>query len=304
MDRLTAMEVFTRVSQLGSFTATSLELGMSKSAISRHVKDLEDQVGVRLFNRTTRRVSLTEVGVSYFERCRQILSDVQHLELAANDLHSRPRGTLRVSAPVSFGRLHLASAIPEFLEHYPDVTIDLTLNDRFVDLVDEGYDVALRISEQLPDSSFMLRRIAPCDAFLIAAPAYLRRTGRPLSPGDLRHHNCILDRNMKSLNQWQIKGPNGKRSVNVRGNLIVNSADASRTAAVAGLGVAMLPSFVVEDDVRSGALVRVLEDWHLIHASVCAVYPHNRHLSTKVRVFVDFLAQRFGDVSAEMPVVP
>ena len=291
MDRLTAMRILTRVAAHGSVTAASRELGMSTSAVSRHLAALEDHLGVRLLNRTTRRISLTEAGASYVERALELLAEIEDLERDTGDHRSAPRGTLRVNAPMTFGHRHIVPAIPEFLAAYPDVSVDLTLTDVFVDLVDQNVDVAIRVSK-LADSTYIARRLQPAAPIFCAAPAYLASAGTPTVPDDLKQHNCIVDRNRRSLNNWRLYDGDEALSVPVAGNLTVNSADAARDAAKAGVGIAFLPDFIVADDLDDGTLIQVLPDYRTDEYGIYAIYPHRQNLSAKVRVFVDFLVDR------------
>ncbi len=292
MDRLHSMKIFARVADAGSFSAAARDLGLSKAAVSKHVRSLEDRLGVRLLNRTTRRLSLTEEGRTYHDWCNRIGSDVEEAELSVRRLQSEPRGTLRLNAPMSFGILHLGAVLPDFLDRYPDLTVDLSLNDRYVDLVDEGYDVAVRIGE-LTDSSLIARKFATTRRVLCAAPAYLARRGTPKSPRDLAGHNCLSYSYMRLRpGEWQLAGPDGSAPVRVAGNLSANNGDVIRAALVAGTGIAWQPSFIVGDDIRAGRLRPVMPDyWDEI--GIYAVYPQTRHLSAKVRAFVDFLVGRF-----------
>ncbi len=293
MDRLTGMAVFAKVAEAKSFTAAAQSLGLSKSAVSKQVARLEDRLGARLINRTTRRLSLTAAGDAFYERCARVLAEAEEAELAVTRLQAEPRGVLKVNAPMSFGVLHLASAIPDFLGRYPELQVDLTLNDRFVDLVEEGFDVAVRIA-QLTDSALIARRLAPSRRVVCASPEYLAKNGAPETPQDLLGHNCLLYAYTAPGDEWRYRDGRSERSLKVAGNLKANNGEVLRAAAVAGYGITILPTFMVGDDLRAGRLRRVLPQLDDDTASVYAVYPHARHLATKVRVFVDFLAARFG----------
>jgi len=294
MDRLAAIEAFVTVAECGSFSQAAERLHASKSVISRQVGALEAELGARLLHRTTRALTLTEAGRSYLERATRILADLAEANASVGQLQAAPRGRLRVNAPVSFGFLHLAPALPDFLARYPDVAVELTMNDRFVDLVDEGFDVAVRIGK-LEDSSLVARKLAPMRRIVGAAPAYLAQRGTPASPDDLTAHECLCYTNLGPSQEWRFVRPDGRAwPVEVRGRLHANNGDALRAAALRGFGIAVLPSFLVGRDVQSGALVSVLEDYMPQDSALYAVYPHARHLSPKVRAFVDFLAERFG----------
>ncbi len=294
MDRLAAIEAFVRVAESGSFSKAAERLHSSKSAVSRQVSALEAELGARLIHRTTRALTLTEAGRSYFEQAGRILADLAEANASVGQLQAAPRGRLRVSAPMSFGFLHLAPAVPDFLARHPDVELDLMMNDRFVDLVDEGFDMAVRIGA-LADSSLVARKLAPMRRAVCAAPGYLATHGTPASPDELKAHECLCYSNVGMAQEWRFVRPDGRTwSVEVRGRLHANNGDALRAAALRGFGLAVLPSFLVGRDFQSGALVPVLEQFLAQDSAVYAVYPHARHLSPKVRAFVDFLAERFG----------
>ena len=293
MEKLDGLTVFAKVVEAGTFSAAARHFGLSKSAVSKQVAGLEDRLGARLLNRTTRRLSLTEVGAAFYERCTRIIAEVEEAELAVGRLHAEPRGTLRVNAPMSFGIRHLAPALPAFMDRYPELTIDLVLNDRVVDIVDEGFDLAIRIA-RLPDSRLIARKLTTARIVACAAPAYWRRHKRPAHPGDLEGHNCLIYTYLVARNECEFRGPDGAFSVKVSGSLRANNGDALLAAARGGLGVYVGPTFILGEDLRAGRLEAVLEDYENEPLSIYAVYPHNRHLSTKVRVFVDFLVERFG----------
>lgn len=293
MDRLDDMIAFIRVVEARSFTAAAGRLGLSKSVVSRRITELENRLGARLLNRTTRRLSLTEVGQAFYERCVRIVAEVEEAEQAVASLQAEPRGTLRINAPMSFGMLHLAPAISAFLERHPAIEIDMDLNDRFVDLIEEGYDLAVRIG-RLRDSSLIARRLAPNRRVVVGSPAYFARRGRPQTPDELTRHNCLIYTNASVADQWQFRVGGVVRSVRVSGTLRANNGEILREAALAGLGLALLPTFMIAGPLRRGALETVLGDCVVSESAVHAVYPQSRHLSSKVRTFVDFLAARFG----------
>lgn len=292
MDRLVAMEAFVRAADSRSFSQAARQMRLSRSVVSRHIASLEGALGARLLQRTTRTLTLTEAGRLYLERARRVLAEVEDAERSVGRLSDAPRGQLRVSAPMSFGFLHLAAAIPAFLARHPDVTVDMSLTDRFVDLVEEGFDVAVRIG-RLRDSSLIARRLAPSRLVVCASPDYLARRGVPRTPDDLAAHDCLHNTNIPG--QWAFALPDGGvRMVDVAGRLSANNGDALQAAARAGAGLVYLPSFIVGEDLQAGRLQCVLDGFTMTGATVNAVYPHARHLSPKVRVFVDFLAERFG----------
>jgi DNA-binding transcriptional LysR family regulator len=294
MDRLEGMEVFARVVEAESFSAAARDLGLSKSAVSKQVSRLEDRLGVRLLNRTTRRLSLTEAGAAFYQGCQRAVAEAEAAEQAITHLAAAPRGTLKVNAPMSFGVCHLTPALSDFVARYPELTVDMALNDRMVDLVEEGFDVGIRIAV-LRDSSLIARRLAPLRRVLCAAPGYLAARGMPLALDDLYAHHCLLYSYQVAGDHWGFSGPGGERRLKVRGRLRVNNGDALLEAALAGLGIAFLPSFICGEALRAGRLVHLLPEWSAPDdAAIHAVYPAGRNLLPKVRVFVDFLAERFG----------
>ena len=293
MDTLNGFTVFTKVVESGGFSAAARELNMSKSAVSKHIAKLEDHLGVRLLNRTTRKLSPTEVGATFYERARRIVQDVEETERAVSALHAEPRGTLRINVPMSFGILHIAPALPDFLSRYPDIKVDMVLNDRVVDLLDEGFDVAIRIA-RMPDSTLITRKLAPFRQALCATPAYWREHGIPTCPSQLKDHNCLIYSYLLSGNEWAFRGPEGKISVKVSGNIHANSGEALRAAALKGAGVLLSPAFIVKEELISGDLQAVLTEFCETDLAIYAVYPHNRYLSAKVRAFVDFFAKGCG----------
>lgn len=294
MDRLAALEAFVKVAETRSFSLAARRLKASKSAISRQVSALEAELGARLFHRTTRSLALTEAGARYLERVSRVLTDLAEADESVSAMQAVARGRLRVNAPMSFGFLHLAPALKEFCALYPQVELDLVMNDRFVDLVEEGFDVAVRIAA-LQDSSLVARRIAPIRLVVCASPDYVTQRGAPLTPRDLAGHDCLLNSNIPGAQEWRFQNPGGKPfSVQVSGKLAINNGDALRVAALNGLGLTVLPTFIVGRDLQSGALLSLLSEYVPQELALHAVYPHPRHLSPKVRAFVDFIADRFG----------
>lgn len=294
MDRFAAIEAFVRVAENQSFSAGSRKLGKSKSLISRQIAGLEAELGVRLFHRTTRSLTLTEAGRGFLERATRILTDMDDAILSASSLQSTPRGCLRINAPMSFGFLHLAPALPDFLRRYPDIQVDMVMNDRLVDLVDEGFDVAVRIG-RLTDSSLIVRKLSPIRIAVCASPAYLAQHGEPQTPSDLVNHHCLINSTTTPSNEWRFIRPDGQHwPVNIHGQLRANNGDALKAAVINGLGLTMLPTFIVGEDMQAGRLVSVLTDFIPQDSALHAVYPHSRLLSPKVRAFVDFLAERFS----------
>lgn len=296
MDRFLAMESFVRVVERGGFSAAAQDLRISRAMVSRHVQELETHLGARLLHRTTRKVSLTEAGQVYYERSAHLLADLAAADSEVGELHARPRGTLRVNGPVVFGVRHLAPAVADYMRAFPEVNIELTLNDRTVDLIEEGFDMAVRIGV-LGDSSLIARRLAPCRLVVVASPDYLARRGNPLQPTDLMKHDCIRYMYGEGGDIWHFGGPQGPVSVRVQGQLRTNNGDAMRIAAAQGAGIAVIPSFIVSDELLSGALVPVLPGWRgAEEMAVHAIYPPGRNPSAKLRSFIDFLVPRFGEL--------
>ncbi len=287
------MQAFVRVVDAGSFAAAARQLGLSRAMVSRLVGQLEDALATRLLYRTTRKVSLTEAGRAYHDRATALLDELQSLDSSVQDLASEARGVLRVNAPNSFGVLQIAPLLPEFLTRHPRARIELTLNDRVVNLVEEGYDLAVRIGH-MGDSSLIARRLADIRMLVCASPAYLAQHGTPSHPDALRTHNCLAYTYAAAGNQWHFEGREGPLSVRVSGNLEANSGDATLAAGLAGLGVMLQPSFIVAEALKSGALVELLQDFRVASLPLQVVYPHRRHLTTKLRLFIDYLALQLG----------
>jgi len=296
VDRFDNMRVFAKVVESGSFTGAAARLSISASMVSQHVKELEERLGARLLNRTTRKVSLTETGRAYYERCTRLLADLEETEQAVSDMHATPRGELRVNATPSFGILHLAPAIADFTTRFPAISVELMLSNRIGDLIEEGFDVAVRV-ELVPDSSLIARQLAPCRVVVCGAPSYFERHGVPRTPADLTAHNCltVAGTGLSYYRAWHLTAADGTAlNISPIGNLRTNSGAVLKVAALAGHGLVCLPTYLVGDALQSGRLVTVLDDYVAPPYTLRALYPHNRHLSAKVRAFVDFLAARFG----------
>ena len=301
MDRYSGMAVFVKVVETSSFAATARHLGMSPAMVSRHIQLLEERLGARLLNRTTRRVSPTEVGQIYHERCLRILSELEEADRAASELQSVPRGRLRVTAPMTFGIRHLAPMMADYLRIYPEVAIDLSLDDRCVDLLEEGFDLAIRVGT-LADSSLIARRLTLAEMVLCASPDYLKQHGVPKTPRDLEHHNCLAYAFSHSRTEWRFIGPGGtEETIPVSGRFVANNGDALRIIAREAIGVTVAPRFVVEEEMKAGHLVRLLPEYRTAAFPVHAVYPHSRYLSAKARTFVDFLVSSFSRSSPDEP---
>ncbi|HEY9346925.1 MAG TPA: LysR family transcriptional regulator [Inquilinus sp.] len=288
------MIVFAQVVDSRSFSAAAVRLGLSKSAVSKQIAKLEDRLGARLLNRTTRTLSPTDAGQDFYERCIRVAREVEEAERAITHLSAEPRGLLRLNAPASFGREYLAPLVPEILARWPELRIEALFEDRFVDVVAEGFDLVIRIT-RLQDSSLVARRIASCRRLVCAAPSYLARRGVPRTPAELLQHDCILYSYATDQNEWEFVGPDGRlETVRVDGRLRANNAEVTLAALLAGAGLALSPDFIVGPDIAAGRLVPLLTDYENPFGAIYAVWPHNRNLAPKVRAVVDFLVERFA----------
>jgi len=294
VDRFQALAVFTKVVELGSFARAAERLTLSTSAVSRQVADLEGHLGVRLLNRTTRRLSLTESGAAFLERAVQLLADLEEAESAVTATALVPRGTLRLSAPITFGERYLAPAIADFVAKYPEVKLDCELSDRFVDLVEEGFDLAVRIGRG-GSGTLIARRLGAVRLICHASPDYLGRFGTPQVPEDLARHRCLTYAYLTTRDTWEFRDPSGaERTVRVSGPVHSNSGRLLVVLAAHGMAVCMEPDFAVRDELLAGRAIPILTAFEPPPIAVYAVYPSRRHLSAKVRAFVDFLAERFA----------
>ncbi|MGN6307391.1 MAG: LysR family transcriptional regulator [Mesorhizobium sp.] len=293
MDTLTRMRAFIDVVEAEGFSAAARKIGRSKALLSKYVRELEDELGALLLNRTTRQFSLTEAGHTYYRRASEIVREVDSLADAVRESSGDVRGRIKLSAPRTFADAPVGQSLVDFAKHYPDIVLEIHLDDRFVDLVEEGFDLAVRIS-RLENSSLIARRLAPFSVRICGAPELIAKHGMPAHPRDLARAPCIIDTNGRWLANWPFRGDdNDTTSVAVSGPIEVNSPMAARAAAVAGLGFSVLPDFIAQPEIMSGRLVPVLDDRILQGGGIFAVYPHRRYLPAKVRVFVDFLAQWF-----------
>ncbi|WP_428033342.1 LysR family transcriptional regulator [Amphritea sp.] len=289
MDVLSAMEVFVRVVDLKSFSLAATELGISSSSVSKQIAHLEQHVGARLLQRTTRRLSVTEVGAAYHEKCQVILAEVDEAENLVSQLQGKPRGVLKINCNMTFGQLLLSKAIPEFMAVYPDIQLEVALDDSDVELLKDGFDLALRITHpQLPDSSLIAREIASIPLFLCATPAYLEQHGRPQTPEALRQHNCLVFMLASNTNAWTLTDPAGSQTIQVSGDLKANNSLLVLQAALAHRGVANLASFVIEQYVEEGRLELLLPGYEAERLSLYAVYPERQYSPPKVSLFIDF----------------
>ena len=285
------LEIFARVVTAGNMSAAGREMGLSPAVVSKRVSHLEQRLATRLFQRTTRQLTLTEAGQGFYERVVNILAGIEEAEAYVTRRNTVPRGTLKVTAPTAFGRLHVAPYLRDFLEQYPDITLDLHLSDNFVDIVGEGYDVAIRVGE-LEDSSLVARKLSPSHRVICAAPAYLEKRGKPDSLADLSQHNCLAP---TAQEVWRLQGPEGPVSVRVNGNIRTNSTEVVREAVLSGLGIALRSTWDVGPELKSGNLEIVLPEYQESpRVAVYAVYPCRQYVPAKLRVFVDYLTNLFG----------
>jgi DNA-binding transcriptional LysR family regulator len=288
------MHIFTHVAEASGFTAASTRLGLSRAAVSKHIAQLEAHLGGQLLQRTTRRVSLTEIGQAYYQRCKQILEDIDDAECLVTGLNSEPRGTLRLNVPMTFGIKQIAPLMNRLISQFPQLSIDLSLNDRLVDVVDEGYDLVIRIAA-LKESNLVARRLAPSRHILCAAPGYLDQHGRPENADDLTRHPCLRYTYTSNSNEWRLLKDRVEHRVRIKGPLLVNNGDALCTAAEHGAGITLLPTFIAGDSIRNGKLEVVLPDYDCPELGIFAVYSSRRHQSAKVRALIDFLASEIND---------
>jgi DNA-binding transcriptional LysR family regulator len=293
MDKFEQMRAFTQVVVAGGFAAAARKMGASRSAVNKLVIALENELGVQLLHRSTRVVSLTETGLAFYDRCVEILASLAEAERSVTQLHLEPRGRLRVNAPMTFGTMYLAPALADFLVDYPDLQLQLTLNDRLIDPIEEGFDLTVRIAEPQPTGSLIVQPLAPAHRVLCAAPSYLEIRGIPTHPDQLRSHSCLHYGQIAIENQWLLTGSDGEHLIKVQGVLCSNNGEALRDAAIRGLGITLLPRFIVGQALQQGTLQVILPDYPPSQLSIDLLYPVNRHLSTKIRLLVDFLQQRF-----------
>jgi DNA-binding transcriptional LysR family regulator len=294
MDRLTSLTAFVRVVDSGGFSAAGRRLNMSTTMVSNHIQALEDRLGARLLNRTTRKVSLTEIGKAYYDRCTQILADLEQADDLAGAQQSTPRGTLRIYTATHIVQF-VAPVVADFLKRFADVKVDLTIGERMVDMIDEGYDIAIRLTPP-PDSSLIVRSLATWRHVLCCSPGYLEHHGRPKQLSDLADHNCVRHALYPYGDDWHFVDRKDKpASVRVSGNLITNSGETLRRAALEGVGISMAAGFLVADDLEAGHLIRLLSEYRPVDMSMNAVYPHRHHLSAKVRSFIDLLAHHSAE---------
>lgn len=288
MDKLTSMQVFVRVAKAGSFAGAARDMDMSRAMATKHIMQLENKLGTRLFNRTTRSLSLTDVGESYLVRCQQVLLDIDEMEAVVTHMQTEPRGVLKISAPPVIGAIQIAPALAEFMKFYPELSVEMVLQSNMGDLVDEGIDVGIHLGE-LEDTSFVARKLVSSSLVVCASQDYLTTFGEPQTPEELLSHSCLVNWAIQPRDQWRFKTESGVKLFKVSGRMNANAADPIRIAAINGLGLVMLPKYIVGRDIQKGKLIEVLQDYALGPLPIQAVYPHRKYLTAKVRIFLDFL---------------
>lgn len=292
MDKVMSMRVFSTVAKNSSFSEAAKKLSISKAMASKHVQHLENTLGVRLFNRTTRKLNLTEVGDAYFEKVTHILAEIDETELSISQLNSEPKGKLKIMAQPSFGAFHLSRALSTYLNKYPDVTTEIELSNRMPDLVEDGIDIALHVGE-LNDSSFVARKIATARRVVCASPDYLKQNGTPESPEDLHKHNCMIYAPRTQQNEWNFVHSDKNIKVTVSGDIKCNDGDALRIAAIQSCGIAQLPTYMVGLDIQAGRLNALLESYEPERLPVYAIYNHRKYLSAKIQSFIEFMYELY-----------
>lgn len=294
MDRFVCIRAFIKVVDAGGFAAAARDMGLSRSVVNKYVITLENELGTQLLRRSSRQVSPTEAGLAFYDRALSITNELDEAFAAVSQLQEQPRGSLRINGPMTFGSMHLAPQVGDFMDRYPDVHVELVLNDRFVDPIEEGFDVTVRIAEPTISTSLITREIARVRRVLCASPNYLSTNGSPRDPKELRQHRCLHYGYQETGNQWKLVGPQGEISAQINCVMWSNNGDALKQVAVRNQGIALLPTFIVGDDLQSGRLQTVLSDWQPADIALSALYPRHRHLSAKTRLLVDFLSERFG----------
>lgn len=295
MDKFESIRAFTQVVNAGGFAAAAREMGLSRSQVNKLVIALENELGVQLLHRSTRVVTPTETGLAFHERCVEILASLEEAERSITQMQEQPRGRLKVNAPMTFGTMHLAPALADFLVQYPDLQMQLTLNDRLIDPIEEGFDVTVRIAQPTESASLIVHPLTTAPRVVCAAPSYLEQYGTPVHPDDLRQHSCLHYGQLAVDAEWTLIGLDGEHTIAVNGVWCSNNGEVLKDAAVRGLGITLLPTFIVRQELQQGTLQIVLPDYHPPELSVSVIYPVNRHLSTKVRLLVNFLQERFSE---------
>lgn len=293
MNRFENMQTFSHVVETGSISRAADRLGVAKSAVSRRLKELEKHLGVELFHRTTRQMNLTDTGRAFYHQTTRILDDVLEAELATSQAHGTLKGNLKIALPASFGLKHMTPVINDFLKEHPNIEFDLDFNDREIDLIQEGFDLAIRIAN-LPDSSLIARRFAPINTVMCASPEYLKQMGTPQSPDELINHQCLVYSLLRDFEYWHLTDNNGKQiKAKVRPYLKASTGEFIRDTAIEGHGIILIPTFIAYEAIERGLLVPVLQKYQTHQINAYAIYPQTRHLSQRVRTFVDFIVKRF-----------
>jgi len=297
MDRLNAMKLYCQIIETGQLSTAADQLNLSKGAVSKQLAKLEAHLGGRLLNRTTRRLTPTEAGIAFYERAKLILESVEEAECVVTGLTAEPRGTLKINAPMSFGASYLGSLLAKYQAKYPQIDINISLHDRQIDMVDEGYDLVLRIAA-LEDSSLIVRKLAPCHIEICASPTYLEKHGEPKTPDELKNHQCLLYTYNDSAKFWALQDSAGvTKNFTVNGPLLANNGNLICDAMLNGMGIAILPTFIAGEAIREGKAITILNDWKQKPSDISLLYPSSKHLSAKVRAFVDMAVEHFKDKS-------
>ena len=294
MNKFESLRAFTQVVESGGFAAAAREMDVSRSTVNKLVMNLENELGVQLFQRSTRKVSPTATGLAFYERCVHILAELEEAELAVSQMQEKPIGTLKINAPMSFGTLHLASVVADFMALYPELQIQLTLEDRLIDLIAEGFDLVIRIAEPTQSPNLIIHPLTSVKRVLCTSSLYLEKYGIPSHPNELRHHSCLHYGYLATGNRWKLIGNDGEHTITVKGMLCSNNGEVLRDAAVKGLGITLLPTFIIDKELQQGKLQAILPDYHPPEITVSVIYPVNRHISTKIRLFTEFLQKRLG----------
>ena len=288
MDKLVGMRVFSAVAKNGSFSVAAKKLSISKAMVSKHIKSLENSLSVRLFNRTTRKLNLTDAGSSYYEKVNIILSEIDETESAISQLNSEPKGKLKVMAQPSFGAFHLSRALSLYLKKYTEVTVNIELSHRIPDLVEENIDLAFHVGE-LSDSMYVSRRIASARRVICASPEYIEKNGAPNKPEDLLNHNCLIYMPRNDMGKWEFRDKGNRKKIKVTGDIQCNSGDALRVASIQGCGITQLPTYMIGLDIQAGRLKALLEDFEPEKQPIYAIYSHRKYVSAKIQTFIDFI---------------
>lgn len=300
MDTLNAMKLYCHIVDAGQLSSAADQLNLSKGAVSKQLAKLEAHLGGRLLNRTTRRLTPTEAGIAFYDRAKRIIESVEEAECIVTGLTVEPKGTLKINAPMSFGLNHMGELLAKYKQQYPKVTVDITLQDRQIDLIEEGYDLALRIAT-LKDSTLIARKLSPCHIVMCASPDYLEKHGEPEEPGDLKKHQCISYAYSESMKQWAFENSKGqKKNIPIKGVMTANNGNLISDAVINGMGIASLPTFIIGDAIREGRVKIIMDSWRPQAETISLLYPSSRYLSAKVRTFVDFSVEYFRPKEGEV----